>query len=127
VHVLQYLGGAAGCLHPDSDPAALEQWVHHQAVRVLEGHATKVAGQIRRQATNAGLDPARRKPADDAASYLTTLAPYLDYPTALSRGWPIATGIVEGACRHLMKYRPHYVSCADLCLPRWLSSRRRTR
>jgi len=105
VHVLQYLWGAAGCLHPDSDPTALEQWVHHHAVRVLEGHATKVAGQIRRQATNAGLDPARRKPADDAANYLTTLAPYLDYPTALRLGWPIATGIIEGACRHLIKDR----------------------
>ena len=105
VHVLQYLWGAASCLHPDSDPTAPEHWVHQQAIRVLQGHATKVAGQIRRQATNSGLDPARRKPADDAATYLTTLAPYLDYPTALQSGWPIATGIVEGACRHLVKDR----------------------
>src|SRR5512135_688938 len=105
VHVRQYLWGAASCLHPDSDPTALERWVHQQAIRVLQGHATKVTGQIRRQATNAGLDPARRKPADDAAGYLTTLAPYLDYPTALQSGWPIATGIVEGACRHLVKDR----------------------
>ena len=36
-----------------------------------------------------------RKPADDAANYLTTLAPYLDCPTALQSGWPIATGILE--------------------------------
>jgi len=105
VHVLGYLWNAAGCLHPDGDPAAVEQWVHHQATRVLEGHPRKVAGAIRRQATNAGLDPARRKPADDAAAYLTNLAPYLNYPTALHKGWPIATGIVEGACRHLVKDR----------------------
>jgi hypothetical protein len=104
VHVLQYLWGAANCLHPDNTQAA-EQWVHQQAIRVLEGHARKVAGQIRRTATNHGLDIARRKPADDAAGYLTTLAPYLDYPTALTHGWPIATGIVEGACRHLIKDR----------------------
>lgn len=105
VHVLQYLWSAASCLHPDSDPATLQDWVHRQAVRVLEGRATKVAGQIRREATNARLDPTRRKPADDAAGYLTTLAPYLDYPTALNSGWPIATGIIEGACRHLVKDR----------------------
>ena len=104
VHVLQYLWNAAGCLHPD-DAVAAEQWVHQQATRVLEGHATKVAGQIRRTATNKALDPARRKPADEAANYLTNLAPYLDYPTALANGWPIATGIVEGACRHLIKDR----------------------
>jgi hypothetical protein len=104
VHVLQYLWNAAGCLHPD-DSAAAEQWVHQQATRVLEGHATRVAGIIRRTATTTGLDPAQRKPADEAANYLTTLSPYLDYPTALANGWPIATGIVEGACRHLIKDR----------------------
>ena len=104
VHVLQYLWGAANCLHPDN-PQAAERWVQQQAIRVLEGHATKVAGCIRRTATNQGLDAAQRKPADDAAGYLTTLAPYLEYPTALGHGWPIATGIVEGACRHLVKDR----------------------
>ena len=104
VHVLTYLWNAAGCLYPDSDQAA-EEWVHRQATRVLEGHATMVAGVIRRTATNAGLDPARRKPADDAAAYLTNKAPYLDYPAALKAGWPIATGVIEGACRHLVKDR----------------------
>ena len=49
--------------------------------------------------------PHSRKPADEAANYLTNKAPYLDYPTALTNGWPIATGIVEGACRHLVKDR----------------------
>ena len=105
VHVLGYLWNAAACLHPDGDPATIEHWVHRQATKVLEGHPRKVAGAIRRQTTNAGLDPARRKPADDAAAYLTNLAPYLNYPTALHKGWPIATGIVEGACRHLLKDR----------------------
>jgi hypothetical protein len=104
VHVLGYLWNAAGCLHPNDDQAAA-RWVHHQATRVLEGHARKVAGQIRRQATNARLSAPQRKPADEAAVYLTNKAPYLDYPTALTQGWPIATGIIEGACRHLIKDR----------------------
>jgi hypothetical protein len=104
VHVLTYLWNAAGCLHPNNDQAAA-QWVHRQATRVLQGHARKVAGTIRRQATTARLSPSQRKPADEAATYLTNKAPYLDYPTALTQGWPIATGIVEGACRHLIKDR----------------------
>jgi hypothetical protein len=104
VHVLHYLWNAAGCLHPNDDQAA-EHWVHHQAIRVLQGHARKVAGTIRRQATTARLDTDHRKPADEAANYLTKKSPYLDYPTALTQGWPIATGIVEGACRHLVKDR----------------------
>ena len=83
VHVLEYLWNAAACVHPAGDPAA-ETWVHQQAHRILEGHATKVAGVIRRKATTAKLDAARRKPADDAAAYLTNKARYLDYPTALA-------------------------------------------
>jgi len=38
-------------------------------------------------------------------SYLTNKASYLDYPTALNNGWPIATGVIEGACRSLVKDR----------------------
>ena len=45
------------------------------------------------------------KESDTPHNYLTNLAPYLDYPTALRNGWPIATGIVEDACRHLVKDR----------------------
>jgi hypothetical protein len=104
VHVLEYLWDAAGCFYPDGSLAG-QAWVHQQATRVLHGQARKVAGQIRRKATNLGLDAARRKPADDAANYLTNKASYLDYPTALANGWPIATGIIEGACRHLVKDR----------------------
>jgi hypothetical protein len=102
IHVLEYLWNAAGCLFGNLNPG---EWVHLQATRVLEGHASKVAGTIRRTATNRRLDPATRKLADDAANYLTSKAPYLDYPTALTNGWPIATGIIEGACRHLVKDR----------------------
>jgi hypothetical protein len=112
VHVLQYLWNAAGCLYPNDDQAA-EQWVQCQATRVLEGHARNVAGTIRRQATKARLERAHRTPADEAANYLTNKAPYLDYPTALTQGWPIATRIVEGACRHLIKDR------MDIACARW--------
>jgi len=104
VHVLEYLWSAAWSFHEEGDRAA-EEWVRHHAQRVLEGHATNVAGAIRRQATNRGLDPPRRTGADNCATYLTNKAAYLDYPTALREGWPIATGVIEGACRHLVKDR----------------------
>ena len=29
--------------------------------------------------------------------YLDAKQPYLDYPAALASGWPIATGVIEGA------------------------------
>src|SRR5450755_1281970 len=104
VHVLEYLWNAAWCFHAARDPAA-EQWVHRQATAVLNGHARRVAGQIRRKTTTAQLGPINRKIAEEAATYLTRKAAHLDYPTALTQGWPIATGIIEGACRHIVKDR----------------------
>ncbi len=91
VHVLEYLWNAAWCFHKDGDPSA-ETWVQHHATLILEGNARKVAGIIRRKATKARLEPTRRKNADEAATYLTRKAPYLDYPTALNQGWPIGPG-----------------------------------
>jgi hypothetical protein len=29
----------------------------------------------------------------------------VDYPAFLAKGFPIATGVIEGACRHLIKDR----------------------
>jgi hypothetical protein len=104
IHVLEYLWKAAWSFHDEGDPAA-EQWVHDKATAVLQGNATRVAAGIRRAVTCRGLDPPRRAGADTAATYLTNKAPYLDYPTALHNGWPIATGVIEGACRHLIKDR----------------------
>jgi hypothetical protein len=87
--------------------------VHRHATRVLKGRARQVATTIRTTATNRGLDPARAKPVEEAAAYLSSKARYLDYPTALTNGWPIATGVIEGACRHLVKDR------MDLTGARW--------
>jgi hypothetical protein len=104
IHVLEYIWKAAWCFHPEGDPDA-EQWVRTQARQVLAGRAGIVAAAIRRKATYHGLDPGARKNADTAADYLLAKKPYLDYPTALANGWPIATGVIEGACRHLVKDR----------------------
>lgn len=104
IHVLEYLWGAAWCFFAEADSAA-ECWVRDRAMAVLQGNAREVAAGIRRRATAAGLATQKRKKADEAARYLTNKAPYLDYPTALAAGWPVATGVIEGACRHLVKDR----------------------
>ena len=100
----EYLWGACWSFFNEGDPAA-ERWVHEKALAVLEGKASIVAASIRRKATCLGLDTDKRAKADRCADYLHNKAPYLDYPTALRNGWPIATGVIEGACRHLVKDR----------------------
>ncbi len=104
IHVLEYLWAACWCFYKEGDPAA-EQWVHEKALAVLEGKAGIVAAAIRRKATRRALEPDKRQGADRCADYLLAKRPYLDYPTALKHGWPIATGVIEGACRHLVKDR----------------------
>jgi len=104
VHVLEYLWGAAWCFFDEGDPAA-ETWVHEKVLAVLEGKAGIVAAAVRRKATLLQLPEDKRVKADRAADYLLNKRPYLDYPTALQNGWPIATGVIEGACRHLVKDR----------------------
>ena len=104
IHVLEYLWKAAWSFHEEGNPAA-EEWVHDKAIAVLQGKATRVAAGLRRAATRQGLDPPKRAGADACATYLINKERYLDYPTALHNGWPIATGVIEGACRHLVKDR----------------------
>jgi hypothetical protein len=104
VHVLEYLWAAAWCFFPEADPAA-EDWVRDRATAVLDGGARAVAAGLRRRASAQHLPTSKRKKADEAARYLTNKADYLDYPRSLAAGWPIATGVIEGACRHLVKDR----------------------
>ena len=104
VHVLEYIWASAWSFFDEGDSAA-EDWVHDKAIDVLNGRASIVAAAIRRKATTMGLDDSIRKNADACADYLLAKAPYLDYPTALSSGWPIGTGVIEGAVRHVVRDR----------------------
>ncbi len=104
VPVFEYLWGAAWCFFDEGDPAA-EAWVAEKGFAVLSGKAGLVAGTIARKATALGLDQPRRKKADECVRYLKNKRPYLDYPQALSAGYPIATGVIEGAWRHLVRDR----------------------
>ena len=104
IHVLEYLWKAAWSFFDKGEPAA-EEWVADQARKILHGNSAQVAAGIRRRATTYGYSAAERAGADECARYLDNKKDYLDYATALRNGWPIATGIIEGACRHIVKDR----------------------
>ncbi|WP_435851555.1 ISKra4 family transposase [Streptomyces mirabilis] len=104
IHVLEYLWRAAWCLHEAGDASA-ENWVARHARVLLGGGVQQTAAELEEAAHAAGPRGAQRKGIDEAMNYLTGKAEHLRYDTALERGWPIATGIIEGACRHLVKDR----------------------
>ncbi|WP_151775821.1 ISKra4 family transposase [Streptomyces abyssomicinicus] len=104
VHVIEKLWAAARCFHTATDPEA-ETWVGHKAARILAGDAAGAAADIRTQADRLHLSHDDRAAADTACRYLANNADFIDYEHALAAGWPIASGIVEGAARHLVADR----------------------
>jgi len=104
IHVIEYLWKAALAFTPPGDTRATEDQVTAWGLDILAGNSRGVAAGI---AARAAADPPRPGGEHDknirkAIHYLQAKEPYLDYPAALANGWPIATGIIEGACRHII-------------------------
>jgi hypothetical protein len=105
IHVTEYLWDAAWCFFPEASPDA-GPWVRARAAAILDGRALQAAAALRADSTaDPGLSAAKRKAAARTAAYLEAKAPWLDYPQALAADWPISTGVIEGACRYLIKDR----------------------
>jgi hypothetical protein len=104
IHVLEYLWAAAWSFHAAGDRAA-EDWVAVKALAVLAGDSTRAAAEITAEADAAELKGNRRTGADACVRYLGNKHECLRYDQALAAGWPIATGVIEGACRHLIADR----------------------
>lgn len=104
VHVQEYVWRACWSFFDKGETAA-EEWACDQFRKILNGKSAQVAAGIRRRATSFGYSGAERAGADECARYLNAKEKYLGYGEALAKGWPIATGIVEGACRHIVKDR----------------------
>src|SRR5499427_3948560 len=104
IHVLEYLWKAAWAFHAPGDRAA-ETWVGERLAEILRGHSSLVAAGMRRSATLRGLSEIERVPIDDCADYLLKYREFLRYDQYLAKGYPIATGVIEGACRYLVKDR----------------------
>lgn len=102
VHVLGYLWKAGAVLQRE---ALIAPWVRDALLRVLLGHSGVVAATMRAAATRRKLSATVREPLDICARYLQNHAPYLRYAQYLKAGYPIATGIIEGGCRYLVKDR----------------------
>jgi hypothetical protein len=106
IHVLEYLWKATWCFHAPRDPA-MEDWVTAQALDILHGRTAAVITRIGQLAAEHPPRPGSEhaKIIRKTLHYLQAKQPFMDYPRALAAGWPIATGVIEGACRHLVQDR----------------------
>ncbi|MFJ8929945.1 ISKra4 family transposase [Streptomyces sp. NPDC102364] len=104
VHVAEYTWAAAHAFHPVGSREA-ETWAADKLTAILAGHVARAAAEMTGQAEAERLPAARREAVAACHRYLTGHLNQLHYDTALEKGWPIATGAVEGACRHLIADR----------------------
>jgi hypothetical protein len=103
VHVLEYVWKAAEDVHPTTPTR--HAFVQETVRRILEGQAPSVVADLETLHRAKKRDSADVPGLERAIAYLTAKRPYLNYHIALAPGWPIATGVIEGSCRFLVKDR----------------------
>jgi hypothetical protein len=104
LHVTPRLWQAAHVFHPEGSAAA-EAFVRRRCLRVLRGRVAGVIGGLRQMATKRGLTGAKQRAVAGVCAYLEKNRGRMRYDAYLAAGYPIASGVIEGACRHLVKDR----------------------
>lgn len=104
IHANEYLWKVANKLLGESNEQRTE-WVANRTLQMLSGKTEQIITEFRNLAKDDQYTSAQREKLTKTANYFERNSPYMDYPTYLAKGWPIASGVIEGACRHFVKDR----------------------
>jgi hypothetical protein len=104
MHVLPRLWEAAHVFHAEGSDEASE-FVRAHLTRILHGQVSNVIAGWRRRATRTGLAGAKKKGLRTICAFLEKNKQRMRYDEYLRLGCPLATGVIEGACRHVIKDR----------------------
>lgn len=104
IHADEYLWDVANSLFGEKNPQRFG-WMKEHTLQILSGQAQQVIMEFQRLAVADETQPAQRTQLAKTANYFERNLPYMDYRTYLKNGWPIASGVIEGACRHFVKDR----------------------
>ena len=103
-HAMNKLWYGAYAFHKEESPEALA-WVKERALRLLRGEVSQVIQGMRQSATKRKLRGCKLKTVKAVTAYFYRNRDRMRYHEYLQQGWPIATGVVEGACKNLVKDR----------------------
>jgi hypothetical protein len=103
-HVLERLWDAAYCFHAEGSREA-EGFVTARLRMLLEGKVRGVISGLRQMGTKHGLKGVKTRALSVVANYLENNQDFMHYDEYLAAGYPIGSGVAEGACRHLVKDR----------------------
>ncbi len=81
------------------------QWVAAQTLLMLSSQTEQVIVDLRRLAQAPERTKTQQEKLLKTANYFERNLPYMNYKTYLDNGWSIASGVIEGACRHFVKDR----------------------
>jgi hypothetical protein len=104
MHVLPRVWSAAHVFEAEGSEAA-SAFVRVHLTRILHGEVGQVLAVWRRKATCQGLRGAKKKSLATLCGFLEKNKHRMKYDEYLRRGCPVATGVIEGACRHVIKDR----------------------
>jgi hypothetical protein len=104
LHVTPRLWQAAHVFYPEGSDEA-EAFARERILRVLRGEVAGVVQGLRRMGTQWGLKGSKKKTLGQVCAYLLKNRGRMRYDEYLAKGYPIASGVIEGACRHLVKDR----------------------
>jgi hypothetical protein len=103
-HVSERLWTAAHCFHPEGSSQA-NQCVERYLRLLLEGRVDTVIRSFRQLLGTRRLTAEKRKRLLATITYYDNNRQHMRYDQYLSAGYPIGSGVAEGACRHLVKDR----------------------
>jgi hypothetical protein len=104
LHVTPRLWKAAHVFHAEKSKEA-ETFVRVRLLRVLQGKGKDVVRGLRQMGTKRKLTSTKKKTLGEICGYLKKNMTRMRYDEYLAAGYPIASGVIEGACRHLVKDR----------------------
>jgi hypothetical protein len=104
LHVTPRLWRLAKLLDGEKGPEVVP-FVRRRVTQVLEGKVEGVIRSVRRLAGQRGLKGSKKQALDRICRYLHKNRARMRYDVYLREGYPIASGVIEGACRHLIKDR----------------------
>lgn len=104
VHANEYLWKVANSLLGENDERRTE-WVKKQTELMLSGNTQQVIDDFRSRAKKKTRTKKQVEKLEKTANYFERNLEYMAYDTYLVNGWPIASGVIEGACRHFVKDR----------------------
>jgi hypothetical protein len=104
IHASEYLWDAANAVFGETHPDRTA-WVGEQLLHILSGETATVIQTLEGLAQDPSTSPSQGQTLNTAIGYYQRNLPYMCYDQYLAQGWPIGTGVVEGACGHLVKDR----------------------